>query len=298
MHLIPIAVALATTAQEGALPELELDVPLSVHSLHEAHLVFMRLVHKQPSRLKTARLPGGAGGRLKDEDIAVSIHPCCATDGEPMIMADGVTSQGNSIFILRDLHRIEHNKLKAATLWEVNLKCLHLGRATPGMQREDLEREHRLLQSVLGELEDDTIPALAHGLPLLLADKGLSADLMSLEHNNQVQLTLSGRKLLSLLFGVTQLSTLLATRQEMRLLDLCLHELIMLSVSAGWEWKCLPARRSEKRLLVYKAGEPKIAYFSPTCPPHKLYVICLLRSADLCSDGRGLPHWTATPAKA
>ena len=112
-----------------------------------------------------------------------------------------------------------------------------------------------------------------------------------------LQLTDQGMQKVSLALSLHSSRNLLAVRPGLPLLEMTLLELIVSSLEDGWSWQPLPKMRSARARLSYASGADKVAYFSQTSAPHKLYVVCLLRSADLCEQGVRIPHWVEAPAR-
>ena len=293
-HLIPMETALSISHREGFVAEMAILHAFGAVALHEVQTVYLRVVHLHPSRFKTVRLPGASGGRLMDSDIAVTVHGCACAGS--VIQADPAQCSSNNVFVLHGVDCMDYHNLKAAAVWDVESQYVMLGRTYPPPTKTQVVAEDELLRHLLGEsaLAPDDLPTLAANL--VESKEEDVALCLSLE-GDRPELTQRGKRLLNVVYGLANPSPALVVRSEMHLGDLSLHELITQTLAEGWAWQELPKRRSEKLQLSYKAGDPKIAYYAANVTPHKLYVICLIRSVDLCSDGKAIPHWTDTPAK-
>ena len=61
---------------------------------------FFRVVHPNPNRLKTVRLPWAAGGRIRGSMIAVTLHSTVETTSDKPHVRSEATDCGNSSVML------------------------------------------------------------------------------------------------------------------------------------------------------------------------------------------------------
>ena len=88
----------------------------------------------------------------------------------------------------------------------------------------------------------------------------------------------------------------------MPLKDRTVYELAIALQDAGFQWRQLPRKASERQALEYRVGEPGVAleWYTTTTRLSRPYLLCLLQAQTL-RDSFGtesIPHWHALGDKA
>ena len=271
---------------------------------------FFQVVHSMPSRFHVIRTAGAAGGRLQTTDVAISVHiQQSASPDVAAICLDVARIGGNGIVMLRDMHEIPYEQLKAMNLWTVNKMYLSFVGIRPATSELDLQLRHELLDMLTSsnayassssclDVVGEELLRLQDCIREFVALDLISSVAMPLrDYGAQLAITVLGAQRITSVVTLADPSPLLVVRPEKPLTELTLHELMLRTIDEGWMWRSLPSGRLKRQSLKYKIGEEKVAYFNPTALPHRLYLVCLLRCADLCKDDGTIPHCVKNPAQ-
>ena len=275
------------------------------HEFQDSERVFLRLVHKMPSRFKVARAVGGASlGRLQDSDMAVSLHLNHSEQIDvALVGADGACLDGNRVCILRNIESVPYNKIQGMMQWDVQAQCYSLHSQPHDSSLPAFTQEHDFVVSLLHAKATPNAAVVPHeyseqdAMVTGFLDRGLVQHALTEDGAPGLQLSAEGVESVTILLRLSNSKPLLEIRHGVPLAELTLHELMQSSLQEGWQWNMLPKKKRDRCKLVYTAGADKLAYFSRTSMPHKLYVVCLLRSGELCERGQHIPHYVDAPAK-
>ena len=86
--------------------------------LQEEGVIFIRILHSHPSRMKTSHLPVASGGRLHPQDMAVSVHSQVGVPEAPKVVLDANSSLSDATCFLRGLGACEHAVLQRMLCWK------------------------------------------------------------------------------------------------------------------------------------------------------------------------------------
>ena len=158
-HLLTLHSALAggevnVLAAKG----LTSDADTGSITIHHNSTVFFRVVHAHPSRFHTVKMPVAAHGKLRDSDIAVTIHAVQqAENADAAVVASSPLAFGGAgIMVLRDLPRLPYRSLSALRRWTLGTQKLtvHGANATviDALQLAQLLRRLLTVNAVPGQI--------------------------------------------------------------------------------------------------------------------------------------------------
>lgn len=283
------------------------EAAVAAASAVDAHTwVFFKVLHSNPSRMKTARLPLASGGRLGKDDVAVTIHAAQHIDGESFaILNDPVLFDNCAVVMMHGLERCSSNTLlNCLHFWKVGSQSHYGFQCLPG---EDWARQHSVVSRLIaaGAFPDADKHLHVDGADV---DAGILAEWAALGLVTRSPPTRAGKVQVAFADrGVQNLSVslhascprpLCAVREgDISLEDRSTFELILMLQNLGRTWRKLPTAKAHRLALNYSPGGEK-TWYSHSVHPERRYLLALLQADELFGAGvTHVPHWAAQPAR-
>ena len=250
-------------------------------------VIFFQPIFAHAGRKKVVRTSAGAGGRLKQNQILVSVHKPLVGFGSETVLNNRAAAAAGSKMPVYVLSRFTADDV-IQTCMIYKSGCQHW--TIPGLELRPGIEDMELCLLIRSFMTTGAYPGGrldADGVALFGMAEACAQDLQVIGHCEVVagrwRLTMQGQQALRTCSLVERPTPLFQLRDDLAIEDMSLFELQLSLANAGWQWRewLPPSKRKRVDALIpaaYAPGDAKIWY--STLDVLKVYLIALLRAED------------------